>query len=390
MAEHDSDTGQFTSAEPLFGQAGIEQDAGYAPMPEREREETPDELSVREAAEELDRQHSAPADATIRTYFDGNDFAGETETVTLERAAKDLTEVHAEEAAEREAADLEKVRAEVDKLRGVDPEAKDKPATEEEAVADGADPELAEIERALNNPRVKSAIQQQIGETEQARQAYSKGVEVANEFARASLAQNVPELASLPVEHWDNALMQMRQTNPQRFNEIIGQVQRVAELQTAQQQQQQQRQQETAFRERQEVETYSKAQGQRFDKMIRGETPAARRAVEDSIVEAIREYGGDTDAREFFELMKSSKFLNSATAQRLMWDAGKYRQMQKAGATAKAAAKSLPPVQRPGSSAARSQGNGPDMAALDRRLSESGSAKDAVALYLAQQSRKRG
>ena len=385
MTEHDS-TGQFTSAEPLFGQAGIEAEAGYTKMPEREREEAPDELSVREAAEELDRQHSAPADATIRTYFDGNDFAGEHETVTLERAAKDLTEVHAEEAAEREEADLEKVRAEVDKLRGVDPEAKDKPAAEEEAVPDGVDPEIAEIERALNNPKVKAAIQQQIGETEQARQEHINGLGAATTIATSALMSQFPELANVPVEQYGAVFAQIEQQNPGRARQMLsiaGNLQALSQQHTAALQRSEQAQQS-------EFHTYAKAEGKRFDAMIKGETPAARRSVENSIVEAIKEYGGDTDAREFFELMKSSKFLNSATAQRLMWDAGKYRQMQKAGATAKAAAKSLPPVQRPGSSAARSQGNGPDMAALDRRLSESGSAKDAVALYLAQHSRKRG
>ena len=52
MSERDNDTGQFTPAEPLTGQAGLEADLGFKPMPEDEAPPEP-ESDIRAEVEKL-------------------------------------------------------------------------------------------------------------------------------------------------------------------------------------------------------------------------------------------------------------------------------------------------------------------------------------------------
>ena len=68
-------------------------------------------------------------------------------------------------------------------------------------------------------------------------------------------------------------------------------------------------------------------------------------------------------------------------------DAGKYRLMMKARNAA--AAKPVPPVQRPGATATRSEREHADLRTLSAKLSSSGDIKDAVALYHARRSGRR-
>ena len=65
-------------------------------------------------------------------------------------------------------------------------------------------------------------------------------------------------------------------------------------------------------------------------------------------------------------------------------DAGKYRLMMKAKDVA--AARPLPPVQRPGMSRMPGERAQADLRTLNARLSSSGDIKDAVALYHARKS----
>src|ERR1700750_1822289 len=99
MSENRNESGQFASAEPAFGQAGLEQDNGYRPMPghEKPKEESgfetandaTDELIARRAEEEADPIEVAyqKPDGGRRDETDDH----KTEVVDLERAAQDLT-----------------------------------------------------------------------------------------------------------------------------------------------------------------------------------------------------------------------------------------------------------------------------------------------------------
>ncbi len=71
----------------------------------------------------------------------------------------------------------------------------------------------------------------------------------------------------------------------------------------------------------------------------------------------------------------------------LQYDAGKYRLMLKAKDAA--AAKPVPPVQRPGMARTAAEREHADLRTLNARLSSSGDIKDAVALYHARKSGRR-
>jgi hypothetical protein len=71
----------------------------------------------------------------------------------------------------------------------------------------------------------------------------------------------------------------------------------------------------------------------------------------------------------------------------MQYDAGKYRLAMKAKDVA--AARSVPPVQRPGMARTPAEREHSDLRALTARLSNSGDIKDAVALYNARKSGRR-
>jgi hypothetical protein len=73
--------------------------------------------------------------------------------------------------------------------------------------------------------------------------------------------------------------------------------------------------------------------------------------------------------------------------ERVMYDAGKFRLLMKARDAA--AAKPVPPVQRPGMARTPAERDHADLRTLNARLSSSGNIKDAVALYNARKSSKR-
>ena len=73
--------------------------------------------------------------------------------------------------------------------------------------------------------------------------------------------------------------------------------------------------------------------------------------------------------------------------ERVIDDAGKFRLLMKARDAA--AAKPVPPVQRPGMARTPAERDHADLRTLNARLSSSGNIKDAVALYNARKSSKR-
>ena len=79
--------------------------------------------------------------------------------------------------------------------------------------------------------------------------------------------------------------------------------------------------------------------------------------------------------------------MRNAVFQRMMYDAGKYRLMMKARDAA--AARPLPPVQRPGMARTPAEREHADLRTLNARLSNSGDIKDAVALYHARKAGRR-
>jgi hypothetical protein len=349
MSENrDEATGQSTD-EPLTGRAGLEHDAGYVPMPAEAV--APEELTVKEAAEEK-ADHRGTSEANIVTHIAGVDMP-KNMTMTLEQGAEALSDVRA---ADREQADIDQVdqiRAEVDKLRGDGSEQ----AAETRAGPTDDEPDL---DKVLNHPKIQKALSSRIAEAQVAKETYSKAVDLANQFARAAFIENFPDIAALPLPHWEGALIAMAAREPARFQKAIGTLRRVVTLQHEEKLQEQRRrqQQQSEFRQ------YARAEDARFADMVKGEAPARMQAIEAEIPRMLSDLGVDPLA--FLRAGHESKFLRSAAAQKILVDAAKYRMLMSAPKAV--ATRAVPRVQRPGASSPRLSSSEAKLSDLSRQF----------------------
>jgi hypothetical protein len=130
---------------------------------------------------------------------------------------------------------------------------------------------------------------------------------------------------------------------------------------------------------------YATSEDARFETMLKGESKATQHAVTAEIFASAKASG--VGAAELTRLFNSEPLMRNAVFQRMMYDAGKFRLAMKAKAVA--AARSVPPVQRPGMARTPAEREHADLRTLTARLSNSGDIKDAVALYNARKSGRR-
>jgi len=396
----------------LTGAAFELANAGYKPMPDQEEKDEAEEIgsdsaSLREAAE----QRSGPRDdIVIRKYLDqsGKPVAAN-EAISLERAARDYGRTAA---ADKLAVDNESssaLAARVDTLRAEawanDPDTAeflgfesppaetdktDSGKTDSERVAgdpvdlsgDHAADELdPEIEKVINHPQVRQAIEERIGEAEKTRQSYLNGLAAATQIAQVSFLSQFPELAGVVPENLPGALEQMSRQDPEKFARVQAMIATTEQL-FAHQQQESRRQAEMT---RQNFHNYAKSEDVRLDTMLKSEPKATQQAVTAEIIASAKASG--VEPAELFRLFNSEPLMRNAVFQRMMYDAGKYRLMMKAKDAA--TAKPVPPVQRPGTARSPAEREHADLRTLNARLTSSGNIKDAVALYNARKSSKR-
>ena len=156
MSENrDEATGQFASAEPLFGKEGVEAAQGYVPLPDSAITGIPpaddSPTTVEEAAADLSASRSDVATySPVDAYLEGLDA---NVTLTVEQAAEMTTLEKEAKAKAAEDAAAEKLRAEVDERRGIEAE-KASPPEVKAMIVTGVDPEVA---KALNHPQVREA-----------------------------------------------------------------------------------------------------------------------------------------------------------------------------------------------------------------------------------------
>jgi ElaB/YqjD/DUF883 family membrane-anchored ribosome-binding protein len=395
----------------LTGAAFELANAGYRPMPEWDDEGNAeaigsDSASLREAAEQRAGSHD---NITVREYIDSNGKpVAANEAVTLDRAGRDYARAVAADIAAMEnesstalaarvdalrseavaqdpdAAEFygfEPLRAEADKSKADDIDSR-KAASEP---ADPGDPETIgldpEIEKVINHPQVRAAIEERISDAEQTRQDYLNGLAAATQIAQVSFLSQFPELASVAPENMPATLEQMSRQDPQKFARVQALVASTEQL-FAQQRQESLHQAETA---RQNFHAYAKSEDARLETMLKGEPKATQHAVTAEIFASAKASG--VEPAELIRLFNSEPLMRNAVFQRMMYDAGKYRLVMKARDAA--AAKPVPPVQRPGMARTPGEREHADLRTLNARLSSSGDIRDAVALYNARKSSKR-
>lgn len=379
--------------------------AGYASMPDPERREESEPIgsdyaSLRDAAEQW--QGSEP-ETVVRQYTDARGKpVAQSEAVTLARAARDYTNATAADRRVAEGESADRLAARIDSLRAEvvanDPEATEfygfeAPETEDDSSAESeAEPPRGpdgrqqpstqldpDLEKLMQHPQVRLALEEKVGEVERARQSYVEGLGAAIQIAQASFVNQFPELAGVAAEQLPAALEQMSRQDPARFARVQAIIAGSEQLLARQQQELHQR----SSAARQSFQKFAHSEDARLETMLKAEPRQLRQAVAQEILDSARASGIEPD--ELDRLFNSEPLMRNATFQRMMYDAGKYRLMMKAKEAA--VARQLPSVQRPGTAASRSEREQSDLRSLSARLSTSGDLKDAVALY---QARKAG
>jgi hypothetical protein len=175
-----------------------------------------------------------------------------------------------------------------------------------------------------------------------------------------AFADQFPEFATMSPEQWPTALAIIQQQDPAKFTRIQTYIARSNQLFAAQQQIQRAQAEAT----RREFTGYAKSEDAKFDVMIPKIAPEQRRAIEGEIMAGVKEAG--LQPNEFFARYNSEPLLRNAHFQKMMFDAAQYRLLQKA--PAKAVARPLPPVLRPGTSQPISRAAA-DVAALEKQFS---------------------
>ncbi|MGJ4960621.1 hypothetical protein [Bradyrhizobium sp. HKCCYLRH3061] len=369
----------------LTGAAFELENAGYRPMPDPEErpEREPldgDVASLRDAAEQ--RTDPRPP-VMVREYVDeAGNVVDRGESVTLDRAARDHARVRAAEAGEasRGTSDSDPgdrlgwpANGEPD---GFEP---DSDAAETDPAQHDASSRLApDLEKVLQHPQVLQAIEEKIGEAEQARQSYQEGLASAVQIAQASFLSQFPEFAGMPAGQVPAALERMSREDPARFGRIQAAVAMSDQL-LAQQAEALRQHAEAAQRS---FQSFAHDQDGRLEDMLKSEPRAIRQAVAAEIMASAKESG--ISASELNRLFQTEPLMRHATFQRMMYDAARYRLMMRAKDAA--VTKAVPPVVRPGVSVSSGERGRTDLRALNARLTSSGDLKDAVALYQARRS----
>lgn len=406
----DDATGQFSpSTEGLFGQEAELAKAGFKPMPDRPKPEAEEFKSPREAADELSASRGAApvVEVAYQKAADG-ERADETEAVTVERAARDLAayrSANADSAAKSIsndfAAEIDAMRAEAikgnpkraehlglevadadskaakpeissDSSKNADEAAIDDPTAASIDSMDGLDPETKE---ALKKPQIRAALEEEFGKAQHVQQSFTQALSTVQSWAQASFLESFPELAGLPAEQLEQGLTALAQVDPPRFNAAMSLLNRVQAIQAAQHQQQQ-RQAEIA---RQNFNVYAKEQDANFEAMVGKMTPAESAQFGGDLLSYAGELG--IDQGQLVHLLQNEPIMRHAAFQRMVHDAVKYRQVQKASKAV--AHKALPPVMRPGTSnASRASDSSSQINSLERKM---GSANATQQLKLAAQ-----
>ena len=329
---------------------------------------------------------------------------GPVESLTVEQAAQLLTTYHDNKAAFDAKSISNDFAAEVDKMRADALKANPKlaehygierPAVDDadaKPVADNArndkaaemsdgelDPELAESIR--KHPQVRQMLENELSENHRVREAYSAGLENSRVHTLATLAEVVPHLAGLPPAQFEQGLAVLSQVDPPAFQQAMNILGRTHAIVQAQQQEQQYQ----AYQAHQQFEAQRQQFSKQADEAIGPMTRADKMQMVDELTDYVGRYGVSRD--QFIREAQGNLALHHPAFQAMAADAIRYQRMKSAAKVQ--ASKPLPPVQKPGTSRSSGSYQSDNIAALDAKLSRSGSIKDATALYMAQ-SKARG
>lgn len=343
----DETTGQFTSAEPLVGERAAEATAGYIPAVEAPTEKGADD--PRDLSEKIAEARGHDPEATPEPVLGltDPDDTGPKQAITQEQLVESLAEKRVEHEAAVQRRGNEEIAEYANNLRaylhGADlegqaaPETPPLPAETPQAEAiEGLHPDVA---KALQHPQVREAIEAELNEAGRQREAFTNSLQAGQQMLQATVSALAPQLDGMPVEQWPQAIQMLHQVDPVRANLVADTLTKWGAIQQAQQQMQQQQ----AHVAHQQFETNVKAEDARLTEMFDGNKAIADEA-NDATISYLAEHG--IPRQQMAQVFKSNPVLTTAEARRTIWEAAKYREIQKAKVVA--AAKPAPSVQRPG------------------------------------------
>jgi hypothetical protein len=394
-----NDAGQFASAEPLTGQAGIEADHGYVPMDDAPQDHPEAESDLRTEAARL-AESRVPDDPIIdlgyRQTSDGEPTPAH-KTVSLEKAASDLGTYHQTIDEEVRRVDDATLARHVDSLRAealadnpdiardlglsaekvaaakaAEAEAKGEEPTAavkaEKTVEPTADDPYANIEgldeptkAAMRVPQIREAVEKEITKAAETQQAYTAALQQGQQVARATIASLAPQLNEMPLEMWPQAIQALAEVDPVRGKLVVDTLNNWNTIQKAEAQQQQYQTQV----ERQRIAAWSKGQDAEVEKVIGKLTPVQGQEFANDTLAFFESNGVPQEALQ--REIDRNPSLRSKSFQLMAWQAHQYRKMM--GAPKAVATKTLPPVTRPGTSVHRSSGDSSgQIAALQKQI----------------------
>jgi hypothetical protein len=253
------------------------------------------------------------------------------ETIDIDRAAKDLADLRRAEADAQEAlanharqkeidADrAEGIQAALDRLEGLPP-VEPQPVEQQPQQTNGVDPEIA---RALENPKIREAINQQIQQSEIARQAYAGAVSQLQDAALATLLQAAPELAGVRGDQIPVVVQAIAKSNPQRAEQIAHAVRNAQQNLGVVEQHRQQAVQHQA----QQLKTQMDAWDNEYDKVTANDPDIKR--VRAEVINVARDHYGIPE-KDLAHAWQNEAWIHHPAVQRMITDAVRYRLAQQA------------------------------------------------------------
>jgi hypothetical protein len=333
-------------------------DAYAAPAEDNKPEYTPDIDGLDAVAAELDerrkRDGQEEGPITERAYVTiGGDDHGKprppNETVDLLRASEDLTrerdaEVHAKH---HEIDEAVAAVADANQQEQQQPPQAEPQLSPEAQQQQQAQNEQAEFEKSLQNPRLRAALEQEVGKLEASRSQYAQAAAQAFELSAAAVYSQFSELNGATYQTLPAIINAVNQNNPQRAQAMVRALQSTEQLHQAS------RQATAAQAEIAQAKQaiWVRSESDKFEKAIVNEPKETVREVEREGLRVLKEsYGIDPAALK--QLAQANPGLYSAEAQRLLYDAIKTKLNAEKIASKKIPA-NIPPVLRPGVSQPR-------------------------------------
>ncbi|HWI67126.1 MAG TPA: hypothetical protein VNS88_01885, partial [Nitrospiraceae bacterium] len=342
------------------------------------------EIDIKTAVEELraSRPAEEPIEAIEYKRLENGEKAPENETVSLERAADDLTAYHSQQSVERAKSISEDFAKAIDSMRAdalkANPKANDELGLSKQEIAaakaakteaaqdetvpetlearqepsepdaydsiEGLEPELKEVLR--KSPQARQFFESYAAEGEQVKEAYTAGLNNAHQFGQAAILALAPELSQVPLERWGEGISILAQSDPARGQQLATMFSNVAAIA--------QRQQLITHHEQQLAQQNFEALRQDYskksDEVLGPMTVAEKTAMAEELVSYVSQYG--VTREQLVHEAKTNLALNHPAFQRMAADAIKYQRLMNAPKAHPT--RQIPPVTRPGTAGQRS------------------------------------